>query len=264
MNNPEFNSSPEYRELEAEVQRRKERGIAGAAPAVITRTPKHIGELIGPALEAMVERHGGKLLTPEEEARDIEERSEAARKALAEKWFNAGWNKICPEAFREPFLMSKLPPAVKRGGVQQVLEWEYGWRGLFIIGPTGHGKTRAVFQMLRRMKEQGRTIGVLDGIQFASACTAAFGNDVSLDRWLREMVSYDILFIDDLAKRFTPATQQGLFAVLDRRTSRRKPVIITINISGDALEQMIAEDQRANLAGPIRRRLRDYCEVAVF
>lgn len=260
--------APGFVKMEEEVERRKRRdaemGIGQESPAGTVAGFKHIGAEV---LTYMRDKHG---VTPEQIAAaqdDIEKQSVSGMRELQETQRAANWRQITAEReeFTKPFNFDLVPPGVQRESVDAVLNWQHGPKGLFIIGETGRTKTRAVFAMLRRvtLEEQHKTL-FFDGIEFATACSAAFSEPSKTEQWLRTLTKVDVLVIDDLAKRFTPATQEGFFAVMDRRTSAMKPVIITTNCSGEMLEQMIDEKHRASLAAPMRRRIREHTRVVVF
>jgi DNA replication protein DnaC len=87
--------------------------------------------------------------------------------------------------------------------------------------------------MLQRViVDEARSAVVMDGIRFANECVAAFRDSDTTEKWLEGLTRPDVLAIDDVAKRFTPATAEGFFAVMDRRSSRLKPVILTSNFTG--------------------------------
>jgi DNA replication protein DnaC len=180
---------------------------------------------------------------------------EQTRKAYA-----ALWKLKCPPKYNGTFDAVRSPTA--RDVIAKVLDWQFGARGLFVIGATGKSKTWSLWTLLRRLFVDERlSVRVFDGVQFANEAAAAFGNPESAERWLSKCMKPDVLAIDDLAKRFTPASQQAFFALIDRRTAQLKPVLITANLHGESLSEMLADSE---MEDPLRRRLREHCEVVVF
>lgn len=262
VENPRFENSDSYRRLAAEIERRRAAGLLRERePQYFSRGPKQVGSLISPWLEELRKRHGITEADMERAASEIAQEPHETPQERRRKAREARWAEICPPLFAAQFDWSKLPSTTKRDGVQEVLDWKFGPRGLFVVGDTGLAKTTTVYAMLREQFIQGRSVKVYDGIQFAVECSVAFRESGQTEAWLKAALEPDIFVIDDLAKRFTEATQQGFFAVLDRRTTHLRPLIITSNCSGETLEGMVKDRQ---LAGPMRRRMKQHLEPVVF
>lgn len=259
---PRFKPTPEFERLEAEVARIRAREEKQGKPAKhdpTGPTPPHIG---GRLEELMRKFH----VTPEareqmdaEAARaDAEERENLRRTRILGRW-----RTMCPEKFRETFDIDLVEADVDREEVRAVLEYKFGPEGLFIVGESGRSKTWAMHAMLRRLVvDEVRSAVVMDGIRFANECSAAFRDSAVTERWIEGLVRPDVLAVDDIAKRFTPATQEGLFAVLDRRSSRLKPVILTSNLTGTEMKEKIGDDR--GFGDPLIRRIKQHCRVVVF
>jgi hypothetical protein len=179
------------------------------------------------------------------------------------------FERMCPPLFAEAWDWEKVKPAVAHAEVKKIFGWQFGPRGLYVAGESGHSKTRALWCLVRRLviKEQLDVL-VLDGIAFSNLCTRAFGDPANTEQLFRPLLRADVLAIDDLAKRWTPATEEGAFMVLDRRTAHQKPVLATLNYTTDDLHRM--QEARGDLAAlrdvstPLIRRLVDYCEPVVL
>ncbi len=270
----EFEPTSAYARLQADVERRRALGLShDTTPHYFRKEPKPVGELIKPALDAMMARRGITEADVRNAEKEIERMDAEGTDELLTQRKEARWRILCPAKFREPYRVELVPESVNREKIKAVLDWIFNPIGLWIIGDTGLAKTTSVFKMLyREVIEKNRSAVIIDGIAFANGCSVAFSDSTRTEKWLREMAKPDILFIDDFAKRLTPATQTGFFAVLDRRTSNLKPIIITTNVSGQALfesrrdggvliEAIVNDPQ---LAGPMRRRLRQYCVPIIF
>jgi DNA replication protein DnaC len=199
------------------------------------------------------------VLVPREETvfladdpeREIREREQRRREA---------WNAMVPAIYREPIDFAKVNPEANRDELGKILGWQYGPRGLYIIGHTGLSKSRALCSMVGDYAiYSGRSVKYLDGVAFAIGAGAAMGNPETAERWLKSLCAPDILIIDDFAKRWTPSTEEAAFAVVERRTAWRKPIMITNNYDRD---EMIARAHDRNVVEPMLRRLKDYCEIA--
>jgi DNA replication protein DnaC len=258
---PLAGTSPEFQRLEQEVARRRERGIGHRAATVTRNTGREFLDL-GQAMGEWLKKRN---VTPEmiELGRKmVEEEDRAYRVRMRERAQQASsWLRMCPPRFRDPFDFKKVDPRARREGLEEVLGWQFGPRGMFIMGETGMSETTAAYALLHRLVNvEGLTVRAMDGMTLALEASYNFRESQHAESWLRALVKPDVLFIDDLAKRFTRATQEAFFAVIDRRGAALKPIIATTNCTGDMLAKIIDDPQ---LSDPLRRRMRQYGEIVV-
>lgn len=273
--NPLYVPSAEGETLAALAEaKRKEMNERNAAPDPLIREDlSAAGEKTMSIVEELARRFN--LEVPTKIELELAEREASNRGpspeglALAKDRRIARFNRMCPPAFREPWDWRKVKPEVSREEAAKVFNWQFGPRGLYIAGESGHSKTRALMVLLRRLVvREGRDVMFLDGIAFSALCTKAFGKPDETEAILAPLVDAKVLVVDDLAKRWTPATEEGAFAILDRRTARERPFICTLNYTTDDLFAM--QQARGELAAirdvatPFIRRLVDYCELAVL
>ena len=79
------------------------------------------------------------------------------------------WAKICP-----PLYAATDPARLPQESLRRVMAWQFGPRGLVIHGPTGTGKTRAAFLLLRRLHDERRRIVAFHGNSFSHLCARKF------------------------------------------------------------------------------------------
>lgn len=160
---------------------------------------------------------------------------DAATKKLRKKQFEDQ----CPAAFHGSDI-TKLKE-ISSGKCDDVLSWKYDSKGLFITGPFRCGKTRAVWELLRRNWMSNETSFrsmtnfelVLDSNQMKG-----FGGDYG--KWKSKVISPKILFLDDLGKSKLDEFATGaLFELIDGRAARNKPTIITSNETRATLEEKV-------------------------
>ncbi|MEW6160158.1 MAG: ATP-binding protein [Verrucomicrobiota bacterium] len=182
-----------------------------------------------------------------------------ARQALAEaeRARNDRWERLCPLEFRDTKLERlPVPNATKR-----VLAWQYGPRGLILHGPTGTGKSRSSWLLLRREFKAGRRIVVMDysaGIEYARQYSESTR---TADNWVCARMECDLLFMDDVLKaRLSDGFEAALFAIVAERTENGRPIIATTNDTGTSLEARMTDDRGAALV----RRLREHCDSVTF
>lgn len=208
-------------------------------------------------------------LTPEQIAQgeaDIRANHQEALERIYREQREGAWKRVTPAEYREPWDWAKADPRCNRAEIERVWNWQRGPRGLYIIGRTGLCKTRALHVLLRRLiVEEKRNVKLITGVQFAAEAAAAFGDPSTTKRWLREFTEVPTLAIDDVAKRWTPATEDAFFEIVDARTSNQKPLLLTSNYTADHLRTMSKARGEAAVARdmiePILRRLRDYCDI---
>ena len=160
---------------------------------------------------------------------------------------------ICPPLYRDTDV-TRLPMNAR--ALQQILDWQYGPRGLLIHGQTGSGKTRAALLLIKRLLDEGWSVLAYDCVDFGHTCSRKFCDpDVDPSRWIGQLVRWDVLFLDDFGKaRLTDRVESELFGLMEKRIANQKPTIITTNLTGDRLAKMMSPDR----AEPMIRRLREF------
>lgn len=133
-------------------------------------------------------------------------------------------------------------------------------RGLGLIGATGQCKTR---MMYRRLVDIRTTTGIrfvaMTSFRLQQAIQHQWGDD-ECKKAIKKARMASILFLDDLGKqKFTESAEAELFDIIEERTACRRPVCFTSNLTGEDLKRSLSE----NVADPLLRRLRDYCEILV-
>lgn len=175
---------------------------------------------------------------------------------LHEPTLDCVWHRLCPPLYR-----STDPARLPAGPLAAVRRWTFGPQGLLAVGPTGSGKTRACYLLLHDLH--------LAGVPLRTFDCAAFGHEVARrfrdgdgEAWADRLAAHrGVVFLDDLGKvPFTERVEAELFALVERRTSHRLPIIATTNASGSDLEDRLSTDRGA----PLVRRLREFCEVVNF
>lgn len=187
---------------------------------------------------------------------DAANKADAARASAPVKSDRTDLKHLVPAAFRDTMAF-KLPFPTK---LHRVLEWKFGPKGLIFVGPTGSGKSRCLYELLKREYKVGRSIAVLDstsGYRYASE----FADSNSALHWIEHKCNVDILAMDDVFKvKITDSFEQALFTIIRSRTEREKPLLITTNDVGVTLEGRMSDDR-----GPaIVRRLREFCDLVSF
>jgi len=195
-----------------------------------------------------------KAFCPECDTKRKRQEREALR-CQKQQRLEAVWQSVCPPLYR-----MTDPARLPQDKLADVLSWEYGAKGLLLIGPTGGGKTRAGYLLLRRLLEEGRRIRAFDCVAFGHEVGRQFRGGTGED-FTDALAKAEIVFLDDVGKiPFTERAEAELFALIERRTANLLPIIATLNMTGENLEAKTSQDRGA----PMVRRLREFCQTIVF
>jgi hypothetical protein len=165
------------------------------------------------------------------------------------------WELICPPLYRETEL-PRLP--IDREVLDRILRWEPGKTGLGLSGPSGAGKTRAMFLLLEKHHFAGRRIRAFSAKKFENWCHKKFEKDDDAKVRIEEARRASIVFIDDIGKeKYTDRVESEFYDLIEHRTSHLLPILWTANATGQQLEQMMGPDRGV----PIVRRLREFTEI---
>ncbi len=199
------------------------------------------------------ERPSPEFCPPCSEKRAVEARKKA--RLEEERDLLGQWSFVCP-----PLYMDSDVKRLPEKPTQQVLAWKFNPKGLVLIGPTGTGKTRAAFLLLKRLYLEGRSVEVFHGNRFGHECSRKFFDNQG-EEWIRDIFVQDVVFFDDLGKfKMTERVEAELFSLIELRVSHLRPIIVTTNFVGESLESKLTSDR----GHPLVRRLREFCDSVAF
>jgi hypothetical protein len=228
-------------------------------PTVILRLCTHCGQAHGSifricpdCLEAVQK--------PQIEAEQTAAREEIRAKRARE------WLALCPLDYRSTNWRdhAELSAVCRTLAKDWLPQWESEERGLGIHGPSGMGKTRAMFAILRRLHFAGVGVHYVEAVKFDEQ--ARIADDLrapwslkgpALD-FLHRCKSVRVLFFDDLGKESSIlATAKHMHDTFEHRGKHRLPLLWTSERTGEELARFLGE----NYADGIIRRLRRSCAI---
>jgi IstB-like ATP binding protein len=164
------------------------------------------------------------------------------------------WQRLCPSRYQRD-----LPDEfLLRPWVNGVLRWQYGPKGLLVVGDTGTGKTWVMWRLLRRLLDERCSVVTLDAVTYRSGLTSAARQGDAAD-YARRLVLVDVLYWDDFGQtHLSGAASEMLLHVVEQRTSHERPLLLTSQYSGDALESQF---ERQQMGTAVRRRINDFCRI---
>jgi DNA replication protein DnaC len=152
--------------------------------------------------------------------------------------------------------------------IARVRSWQMHSQGMLITGPSGRGKSRALWDLLRRlMCREGREVRVFRSADFFRRLQEhiKYGSDESR-LWLKLLAETPLLALDDWGQEAVTNARANwceatFFDLLDQRLGNRLPIIITTNLTA----RQIADSDHENVrSDPLLRRLLDACHVVPF
>lgn len=159
-----------------------------------------------------------------------------------------------PAAFLDT-IDSKLAPQM------QIALREYKTdHSVLLHGVTGTGKTRAAWVMFNRawLELYPKSCQFLTMRKLEQQIELGFANQNHGDV-LERLSNCYLLVIDDLGKeRLTARMESDLFAIIDERSSNKRPTIITTNYNGNGLSERFSNGETGTA---LVRRLKDYFTI---
>jgi hypothetical protein len=193
----------------------------------------------------------------------LESNPELWTRAVELPHLEQAWKLICPPIYRNTD-RSKLP-ASSRKVFDSIQDWEFGPKGILLIGASGTGKSRSIYSLLHSMiVHEYKTAVVYDPVSFSHSVSKAFSSANGWDDaqdWLNLVHKADIVFLDDIGKcRMTERVESELFGLVEYRFSHLKPMLFTSQITGPELCSKMSQDKGQGLA----RRILEFCDVIQF
>jgi IstB-like ATP binding protein len=175
------------------------------------------------------------------------------------------WERICPDAYQRTEIARLIDDLGHQHydvkWLEGILSWQYGSEGLLVVGPTGVGKSRAMWLLLRRLLDQERrTVVWLNAVRFRTGLQAA-ARDGATEYFVRRLLKAHVVYWDDFGQtNLTGAASEMLLHLIEERTTAARPILATTQYSGDRLG---AQFERPEMGQAIRRRINEFCKVVI-
>lgn len=190
---------------------------------------------------AIKEREERKAMEAKEEALDEEQ----IRKSKLDKLVRASGIQPRFENAEHP-MAEELASAVMEG------------RNAYVFGKVGTGKTHLVSAAAYVLMRQGRKVLFTSMWRVLDAIKQGFSEDYDP---MPKYQNAEVLILDDLGKESpTDFALERLFALVDERSARLLPTIVTTQYKPSELIQRLAKNGDADTAIAIVSRLRQDCE----
>lgn len=151
------------------------------------------------------------------------------------------------------FTPSRLPDSSIES-YKRAMQWKMGPRGIIMLGATGIGKTRILWEVLKRVMDADTEIFCPGPHSFSNSLTRAYQRDEA-ESWLEHVSTCRLVAFDDITKlKMTERVESELFGVIDYRCCNELPVLVTAQ---SGLIDRMTEDRGA----PLMRRLKEFCET---
>lgn len=149
--------------------------------------------------------------------------------------------------------------------IQTALDWkpEGDVTGLLLHGTTGVGKTRGIWEIIKRLwaeetkKDKQLQFEFLTMRKLETMIESGF-KEQKHGSAIDYLISCPLLILDDFGKeRLTQRMASDLFAIVDERSTARRATIISTNFNGSTLlDRFDNRDKETGVA--LIRRLKDY------
>lgn len=152
--------------------------------------------------------------------------------------------------------------------IQECLDWNPAGdkTGLLLHGTTGVGKTRGIWEVVRRLwcleakKDKQLSFHFLTMRNLEGMIEKSFGERHHATM-METIIETKLLVLDDFGKeRLTQRMASDLFSIIDERSTNRRATIISTNFNGQTLlERFDSRDKETGVA--MIRRFKDYYRI---
>lgn len=190
----------------------------------------------------------------------VEKKTEANRQERVNDERMRAWLEKCPPLFQHT-TVGRLPKAM----YSYVMNWKVGPTGLLLRGSTGEGKTRCMWELVRKLHFAGVETVCMTEMDLALEVNRQFGSH-AWPKWVTKVTTANVLFVDNLgAAKLTDRVAEQMLHVFDTRIINERPILATTQLSGsemaDRFRSIRNDGALAEIGLALVRRLREFCDV---
>jgi DNA replication protein DnaC len=190
---------------------------------------------------------GGWILGDDDLAHECECRAPRLAKAKA-----SGINSVIPPRYRGVSFdrppVTEIDPTIVTAVADWIDSMDHNLRqgnGLWLMGNTGTGKTTLTMLVSKEALKRGHSVAIYSLPKLLARIRATFDAQVgeeSYAEFFERLCEVDLLHIDDLgAEKQTEWVLEQLYALVNERYERERPIVVTTNLPQEELEQQIGE-----------------------
>lgn len=183
----------------------------------------------------------------------------------------ARWEHECPPEMRgTDWARPSLMPYADQ--ISSILAHSPEKRGILCSGATGRGKSRAMWQLMRRLAcDEVREVRCWNASDWFNTLQSqiSYGRDDARG-WVEATARRAIVFIDDLGQEAMQSARSEwsagwFFRFLDIRLGEGLPLYVTTNLRAEQMAQNSGRPGASQVRGdPLVRRLTELCQVIQF
>ena len=165
---------------------------------------------------------------------------------------NAGINSVIPARYRGVSFDRPPVTEINEVVVNAVRDWTHSMQknlddglGLWLMGDTGTGKTTLAMLVSKETLKAGHSVAIYSMPKLLARIRATFDaaeGEESYAEFFERLCDVDLLHIDDLgAEKQTEWVLEQLYALINERYERKRPIIVTTNLMQPDLEVQIGQ-----------------------
>ncbi len=121
---------------------------------------------------------------------------------------------------------------------------------LLLFGGTGIGKTHISLAIAKTVQQKGFNVVYMSAPDLFTTLEKQRFNQEKTEQSIENILSYDLLVIDDLGAEFTTSfTVSALYNIVNTRILEEKPTIITANLTPSEISQRYSDRIASRLLG---------------
>lgn len=168
--------------------------------------------------------------------------------------------RICPHNYANTDL--NLLPETSRRQWARAMEWQYGPKGVVLLGSPRQGKTRILWLMIQKMVMAGLNPATFTCSELTDRSAKFRDRDEPDFSWKEDLFNTtDALCIDDFGKfKATERLEADIFDLIEGFTAAGKPILLTTNGTGSTMLDKFSAERGPSIVG----RIREFCASISF